>query len=518
MSYTTIALDQFSDTSGTDLTAHSPDSGITTWAGFAGLWVIDESGKARTATALARRIGSINDIGPTSGPYTVVGEVTRPDTETTGSACGFQLSGNTTTTFNDYKYGRVLFTSVGSLTRLVYSYQSWTGGGGAGLSRNITNSPDDIADTGTYGWPSNGSKRIGVVYGGGVDSIATVWMENLDGSAYTESTGTSFATTTYDFPATVGLKSIGLSVDMSGTTDFWKVDNFAVYDGAYYGVGGTVRSLSSMVLSWNTFTDLFAFTAGTGYLLKLTVFDDSNDTLSNYTGTVTIRTSHSSYSIPGSYSFTTASAGSAFLGNFIFYTAPELSELSVFDASRTTIGDSSAISCNPSIPFTLELDLLETSAEKGDQLSSVLTLRDQRGNLCTNATGDRMEFRSTDPTFTTSVYTMQATDLGVASLASYWQFYSEGTQYLGVVELAGLASSRTTDSVYIRGTWNPPPGPSVTTYVTQSRITQGWQQLSELTDAQGYVDFILRVQDQYPMVVSDTNPAYLIESGDTGRP
>lgn len=45
-----------------------------------------------------------------------------------------------------------------------------------------------------------------------------------------------------------------------------------------------------------------------------------------------------------------------------------------------------------------------------------------------------------------------------------------------------------------------------------SRVTVGWEQLSALTDAGGGVDFCLRVDDQYPLIVNDVHPVYLVDT------
>lgn len=519
MSWTTIAYDQFSDTSGTDLTAHTPSSSITTWVGTAGLFVINSNNQVRTGSALARRDVSIYDCVPGT-TYTIAVEVTRPDTLVNGSAGGVILSGNTDTNVNNYKYGLLRFQSVTSSlgtqaesTRITYSWNSYTGGSGVGETRNITETPNDLAQTGTYGWPSSGSKRVGLVYGGGQNSIATFWMENLDGSAYTVSTGTSFATTHYDFPATAGLRAVGLWTDQSGTTDHWVFDNFYVYDGAYYGIGGTpAASLGSFGFSGDT-----NVTANGNEVFTITAYDNSNLTFSDYTGTITFAYSASSYTGVATYSYTTSDAGVAVISGFVWYVA-EQSRLTIASSTSVNILVASAISCVPGDIYSGEYDISDLTLEKGIPTTSVYTLRDIRGNLCTNYAGT-VTFRTTDAAATTpGTYQYTAADAGVHTFTDGLTFYSAGTQAVSLQDLAGYVGSRSTDTVFIRDTWNPPPGPSATSYIKQSRTTQVWQQVSELTDAQGYVDFILRVEEQYPMVVSDVNPAYLIESGDTGRP
>ena len=38
-----------------------------------------------------------------------------------------------------------------------------------------------------------------------------------------------------------------------------------------------------------------------------------------------------------------------------------------------------------------------------------------------------------------------------------------------------------------------------------------WQQLSSVTDSTGGIDFTMRVNDQYPLRVDDSRPAYVID-------
>ena len=43
----------------------------------------------------------------------------------------------------------------------------------------------------------------------------------------------------------------------------------------------------------------------------------------------------------------------------------------------------------------------------------------------------------------------------------------------------------------------------------------GWLQLSSVTESDGGVDFVLKVNDQYPMKVSDTHPVYIVDDVET---
>lgn len=45
--------------------------------------------------------------------------------------------------------------------------------------------------------------------------------------------------------------------------------------------------------------------------------------------------------------------------------------------------------------------------------------------------------------------------------------------------------------------------------------TVGWQQLSAVTESDDGVDFVLQVNDQYPLTVVDARPSFIIDDVET---
>lgn len=52
---------------------------------------------------------------------------------------------------------------------------------------------------------------------------------------------------------------------------------------------------------------------------------------------------------------------------------------------------------------------------------------------------------------------------------------------------------------------------SVGTWSASAASSVGWQQLSAITEGDGGVDFVLRVNDDYPLLVLDSRPSYIID-------
>ena len=459
------------------------------------------------------------------------------------------------------------------------------------------------------------------------DTEYYAWFENLDGSNWTLFGPVQHS---YDSPGGGSNFSMG-SATFSGET--WRLGAFAgdtnssgtnpqyfknitYYDGLYYGVGGTVVSAASMSLTGDT-----SVNAGTPNTYTVTVFDGSNDTATDYTGTVTWSQSASSVSMPSTYTFTAGDAGTKDFGNviwydaqetpskftvtdaasnisaglsisiatvlasmtisgdttpqagvnqvytvrvfdtsgrtyadytgtvgfiqsgssltfpssytftgaggdngvqpvtgFVFYDATETSRLTVYDTSRSTISAGLLISPIPGAPYYTQFDILSAAADLGETVSSVVTITDSRGNIDTDYVGTITLTSSATVDNVPATYKFTASENGVHTFTG-WTFNSDTTQTVSVVDAVNAPlTSRSTDSIYIRPAWRPPPTPVTPSYEADSRYTQIWQQVDALSDGYGGIDFILRVEEQYPMVVSDVQPAYLIESGDTGRP
>ena len=51
---------------------------------------------------------------------------------------------------------------------------------------------------------------------------------------------------------------------------------------------------------------------------------------------------------------------------------------------------------------------------------------------------------------------------------------------------------------------------STATWGASTPTTIGWQQLSSVTESDDGVDFILRVNDDYPLKVVDARPSYIV--------
>ena len=54
-----------------------------------------------------------------------------------------------------------------------------------------------------------------------------------------------------------------------------------------------------------------------------------------------------------------------------------------------------------------------------------------------------------------------------------------------------------------------------TSWSASTATTIGWQQLSTVTESDDGVDFVLRVDDQYPLRVTNARPSYIIDDVET---
>jgi len=60
-------------------------------------------------------------------------------------------------------------------------------------------------------------------------------------------------------------------------------------------------------------------------------------------------------------------------------------------------------------------------------------------------------------------------------------------------------------------TWTTVSDTTDPSWSATTETTVIWQQLSSVTDSTGGIDFTMRVNDQYPLRVDDSRPAYVID-------
>jgi hypothetical protein len=584
----------------------NPGSGLTaykyTWGSNSGKMHSDDSICPETST---------------STQMTAVMEYAR-SRNTTSAAMNWYMGIRDTGAFGAFNYDFLGLNIVTNADGSVQVRPQWDDPGGNGFTGSFTTIYPDLSVMTAGAFVRFGFQQA--------DDELYAWFEHLDGSnwtiwgpvthSYTSGSAQTLNAATFSGQTHRRVTHIG-DVASTGTDPMW-IRNIAYYDGLYYGVGGTVVSAASMSLTGDT-----SVNAGSSHTYTVTIFDGSNDTATDYTGTVTWSQSASSVSEPSTYTFVSGDAGTKDFGNviwydaqetpskftvtdsasnisaglsisiatvlasitisgdttpqagvnqvytvtvfdtsgrtyadytgtvgfiqsgssltfpstytftgagagndngiqpvtgFVFYDAIETSRLTVYDTSRSTISAGLLISPIPGAPYYTQFDILSTAADLGETVSSVVTVTDVRGNVDTDYAGTLTLTSSATVDNVPASYTFTASENGVHTFTG-WTFNSDGTQTVSVIDASDAPlTSRSTDSIYIRPAWRPPPTPVTPSYEADSRYTQIWQQVDQLSDGYGGIDFILRVEEQYPMVVSDVQPAYLIESGDTGRP
>jgi WD40 repeat protein len=194
--------------------------------------------------------------------------------------------------------------------------------------------------------------------------------------------------------------------------------------------------------------------AGTAFPVTVTVFDPYGNVASNYTGTVSFRsTDPYPGMMPANYTFAAADQGThTFNGGATLFTA---------GAQTLTVQDTANGALTASVPVTVSpatvsqfMIAAPASTAPGNPFSFTVTLFDAYGNLATNYTGT-VTFMSSDPypALLPAYYTFTSSDNGTHNFGAV--FFTPGNQTLTVMDTATGA----TGSVTITVTSPPlPPG------------------------------------------------------------
>jgi hypothetical protein len=131
-----------------------------------------------------------------------------------------------------------------------------------------------------------------------------------------------------------------------------------------------------------------SITAGVSQTFTLTVQDPFGNTATGYTGTVAFTSSDTKASLPSSYSFTSADAGThQFTPGATFKTAAKQS-LTATDKRNSKIkGTQSGITVNPAAASTLSVSGFPSTITAGQAGSVTVTAKDPYGNTATGYTG-----------------------------------------------------------------------------------------------------------------------------------
>ncbi|KFE70328.1 beta strand repeat-containing protein [Hyalangium minutum] len=130
-------------------------------------------------------------------------------------------------------------------------------------------------------------------------------------------------------------------------------------------------------------------TAGSAFNVTVTVRDASGNVATGYTGAVSFSSDDTRATLPGSYTFTAADAGSHAFSVTLGTTGSQ--PVRVTDG---TLNASTTVSVTPAAAATLSLSV-PASATAGSPFNVTVTLRDSFGNVATGYTGT-VHFTSTD--------------------------------------------------------------------------------------------------------------------------
>lgn len=373
----TLALDTYTDTNGTELvSAHTPDSGFTSYLGVTGIIDI-QSNQARVKTGPFAVWDFQSGQNIAQDGYTIVVEYTRPNDNTSSGYGGLLFRGN----------GVLKSASMQMMTLFWQPNPTNKNNVDILLVRYNGVSPAETFNlvTAYTGWPITATKRMGAYVNG---AQVTCWIEDLAGTNHINYSTQTFTTDYNDS----GHQRMGLWVQSGNVADHF-IDNLRVYGGAYYGAGtpaginvtlgaGSIRALNSPTaplyfFDWSAASGLTAPTTGnTKYVgveynagaPQAVVRDTYNwnfntdfplGSVYNNAGTLEVTNDPLSRRIPGALSV----GGSLTVGGATVVTgAGTLDTIAKFTATGSAVGDSRIVDTGASrILVSTALELVHGS-------------------------------------------------------------------------------------------------------------------------------------------------------------
>jgi hypothetical protein len=208
--------------------------------------------------------------------------------------------------------------------------------------------------------------------------------------------------------------------------------------------------------------------AGTDGSMTVTVHDASGTVATLYTGTIAFTSNDPLATLPASYTFTAADAGTHTFSSVTLRTAGSITVTATDQADNTIIG-AQTVSVTPAAVARLALSgAAQTTA--GIAHSVTVTAQDEFGNTVSSYAGT-VGFSSNDPAaMLPSEYAFQPGDGGVGSFPGGVTFFTAGSRTLEVTDAAGIAGSLTTTVV--------PAAPAELRFTTQPSNTVSFQRIT----------------------------------------
>jgi sugar lactone lactonase YvrE len=194
--------------------------------------------------------------------------------------------------------------------------------------------------------------------------------------------------------------------------------------------------------------------AGAPFDVTITAFDPYGNVDSNYTGTVTFRSTDTHPGVlPSDYTFSSADKGTHTFTGVTFFTAAAQS-LTAQDTANSSLTASDPVTVTPA-PVSVFVIAAPASVVSGRPFPITVTAFDLYGNLEINYTGT-VTFASSDPNpaLLPADYTFTPGDMGKFNFAAV--FFTPGNQILTVTDKeTGVAGNAT---ITVTSPAAPPPG------------------------------------------------------------
>ena len=233
---------------------------------------------------------------------------------------------------------------------------------------------------------------------------------------------------------------IALSLRTAGTESFTISDSVLPYVTVTESVNVVAAATRSLVVA-----GFPATTAGVAQGFTVTSEDAFGNVTPNYVGTVSFSSSDAQASLPASYTFTSADAGThTFMGAL---TTAGTQSLSVTDAANHAIaGSESAIAVAPAAATSFVITGFPTTVA-GVAHPIVVTAKDAFGNVSVGYTGT-VAFSSSDvQAGLPAAYTFTAADAGVRTF--YVALKTVGTQSVTVTDSANATITSTFAGIFV---------------------------------------------------------------------